>query len=407
MKRFHVTASLVVLVVAAAAIAPMLTPRPSTSEPTPPIDELAAEIVTPGNKPAATAVAGPEEAARIELVFVLDTTGSMSGLIEGAKETIWSVVNDFSSQKPQPEIRVGLVAYRDRGDIYVTEVLPLTDDLDAVYARLSRLVAGGGGDGPESVARGLLDGVEQQPWTRDRPRVYRSLFLVGDAPDKEYADEPSLEEIVGRARQADIYVNAIQCGSMGAVTAQFEAIAQGGGGVYTAVAQDGAVERLTSPMDGALERLERELSSTALSWGSVDEKRATNGKLELLKGTSLSTKASRLSVLSKRGGKMVTAEGKGDLLDDLASGSASLGSISEEELPDVLAGLDPAARRAEIERRQRRRATLQDEVDRLVAERDAWLRRERTRRARGEDARYDREVVDSSLEKLRNLGYIE
>src|SRR3954471_1160604 len=73
---------------------------------------------------------------RIEVCFVLDTTGSMSGLIEGAKQKIWSIANEMISAKPTPEIRVGLVAYRDRGDEYVTKRFDLTNDIDAIYGQL-------------------------------------------------------------------------------------------------------------------------------------------------------------------------------------------------------------------------------------------------------------------------------
>ncbi|HPG25962.1 MAG TPA: VWA domain-containing protein, partial [Myxococcota bacterium] len=88
---------------------------------------------------------------RIEAVFVLDTTGSMSGLIEGAKQKIWTLASEMANARSQPEIRIGLVAYRDRGDDYVTRRFDLSPDLDAMYAELMRFSAGGGGDGPESV----------------------------------------------------------------------------------------------------------------------------------------------------------------------------------------------------------------------------------------------------------------
>ena len=75
---------------------------------------------------------------KVEAVFVLDTTGSMSGLIQAAKEKIWSIANTMASAQPAPEIRIGLVAYRDRGDAYVTKVVDLSTDLDSVYATNSQ-----------------------------------------------------------------------------------------------------------------------------------------------------------------------------------------------------------------------------------------------------------------------------
>jgi Mg-chelatase subunit ChlD len=100
-------------------------------------------------------VALTNERAKIEVVFVLDTTGSMGGLIQAAKEKIWSIATTMSQAQPAPEIRMGLVAYRDRGDSYVTRVVDLSSDLDSMYATLMDFQADGGGDGPESVNQAL------------------------------------------------------------------------------------------------------------------------------------------------------------------------------------------------------------------------------------------------------------
>src|SRR4051794_27017765 len=89
------------------------------------------------------------EKPRVEVVFCLDTTGSMGGLIEGAKQKIWSIANQIAGGKPTPDVKVGLVAYRDKGDEYVTKVFDLSDDLDAIHGHLKTFSAGGGGDAPE------------------------------------------------------------------------------------------------------------------------------------------------------------------------------------------------------------------------------------------------------------------
>ena len=81
---------------------------------------------------------------KIDVVFVLDTTGSMGGLIQTAKEKIWAIASTMASAQPTPELRIGLVAYRDRGDAYVTRVVDLSDDLDSVYATLMDFQADGG-----------------------------------------------------------------------------------------------------------------------------------------------------------------------------------------------------------------------------------------------------------------------
>src|SRR5918911_806361 len=95
-------------------------------------------------QPGATAGQGQTAVAkrpRVEVVFALDTTGSMSGLIEGAKRKIWSLASFVAQGQPTPELRVGLVGYRDVGDAYVTRLHDLDDDLDRVYQRLNRFQA--------------------------------------------------------------------------------------------------------------------------------------------------------------------------------------------------------------------------------------------------------------------------
>jgi Mg-chelatase subunit ChlD len=129
------------------------------------------------------------EKPRIEVAFVLDSTGSMGGLIEGAKQKIWSIANDFVNRKPSPDLRIGLVTYRDRGDEYITKSFDLTDDIDSVYTNLRSFSAGGGGDGPESVNQALTDAVHKLHWSQG-DGVLRVIFLVGDyPPHMDYAND--------------------------------------------------------------------------------------------------------------------------------------------------------------------------------------------------------------------------
>ena len=90
---------------------------------------------------------------------MLDTTGSMGPLIEGAKRKIWSIATAIVDTNPNAEIRMGLVAYRDIGDEYVTKTFNLTTDIQDLYANLLELKARGGGDWPESVNEALEVGV--------------------------------------------------------------------------------------------------------------------------------------------------------------------------------------------------------------------------------------------------------
>jgi len=82
---------------------------------------------------------------RVDVCFVLDTTGSMSAAINTAKEKVWFIANEIARSKAKPQLRLCLMAYRDREDDYVTRLATLTGNIDAIHAQLKSLDAGGGG----------------------------------------------------------------------------------------------------------------------------------------------------------------------------------------------------------------------------------------------------------------------
>jgi Mg-chelatase subunit ChlD len=191
-----------------------------------------------GTVPPPTIVA--PAAKRVEVVFVLDTTGSMSGLIHAAKEKIWSIASTLAQAQQAPEISMGLVAYRDRGDAYVTQVVDLNRDLDSMYAKLMDFAAGGGGDGPEAVNEALEAAIERMSWSDDQG-TYRVVFLVGDAPPHmDYQDDVKYPQVVAAAKAKGIVVNTIQCGNAADTVAPWRHIASLGGGRYFTVEQAGS-----------------------------------------------------------------------------------------------------------------------------------------------------------------------
>src|SRR5262245_10056690 len=107
---------------------------------------LTALALTWAGASTAQEAAQPAAQPQVEVVFCLDTTGSMGCLINAAKQKIWAISNQIAAGKPTPRLKVGLVAYRDRGDAYVTKVFDLTDDLDAIHSHLMSFKAQGGGD---------------------------------------------------------------------------------------------------------------------------------------------------------------------------------------------------------------------------------------------------------------------
>ena len=156
------------------------------------------------------AAAEKVERPKMDLAFCIDTTGSMQGEIDIVKTKVKELVAKLSSGKPAPEIRVGLVAYRDRGDEYVTKVFPFSDDIDKVVKDISGLNAAGGGDGPEAVNQAVHAAVHDLSWDGGKKTV-KLLFLIGDAGPHFYPNDYNWKDECKQAISQGIQVNTIGC----------------------------------------------------------------------------------------------------------------------------------------------------------------------------------------------------
>jgi len=341
-------------------------------------------------------------AARIEAVFVLDTTGSMGGLLEGAKQKIWSIASQLAGARQQTDLRIGLVAYRDRGDDYVTRFHDLTGDLDAIYAQLQSLQAAGGGDGPESVNQALHEALVRPGWSAG-DGVYRVIFLVGDAPPHmDYQDDVPWPESVRLAGQRGIVVNTIQCGSMGGTTKVWKALARGGQGRYAAIAPDGGMLAIATPMDDELVRLNRALSATVVPYGAAPAREEMADKARRAAAAPPEAAADRLSYL-KKAGRGVLA-GTSDLVEAVASGLV-LDSVAEQQLPKALQALPPGKRSGYLEEKRAQRARLKKRIDTLTGKRDDFVAKENRRRLRaGEAGGFDTEVFETIKSQAARRG---
>lgn len=151
-----------------------------------------------------------KERPQMDLAFCIDTTGSMQGEIDMVKEKVKSLTAKLCTGKPAPIVRIGLVAFRDRGDTYVTKVYPFTDDVDSFVKDISSLEADGGGDEPEAVNEALHAAVHQLTWSRDN-KTAKLLFLIGDAGPSTYANDYKWNEESSKAIAQGIQINTIGC----------------------------------------------------------------------------------------------------------------------------------------------------------------------------------------------------
>lgn len=329
----------------------------------------------PPKPPAQTPIAVDQQRPRIEAVFVLDATGSMGGLIQAAKENIWSIASNMASAQPTPELRIGLVAFRDRGDDYVTRVFDLSTDLDSMYATLMDVQADGGGDHPEAVNKALYDAVHGMSWSQDAS-TYRTVFLVGDAPPQRYPDEPATEEVLTTAAARGILVNSIQAGNQPDTRQAWQQIASLGQGDYFQVGQQGSRIAVTTPFDDRIAALSKELDATRLFFGEPEAQAAMAAKQaaadKLHAGASPESRAKR-AVFNTTAGGRGNLLGTNELVDAVSSGRVELDEIAPAHLPTPLRELSPEERERTIAQQAARRAEISAEIDRLGAERQAHI----------------------------------
>ncbi len=117
----------------------------------------------------------------LDLVFLVDETGSMGAYIEEVKRRLLEVIEALKAAPLCRSLRLGLVGYRDHPPqdySFASRAVPLTDDIEVIRRGVMEMQASGGGDGPESVTDGLFD-VVRLNW---RPRAARVVVWVGDAP---------------------------------------------------------------------------------------------------------------------------------------------------------------------------------------------------------------------------------
>ncbi len=325
-----------------------------------------APSTTPG---ASGAVLGALAHPRMEVVFVLDTTGSMHAMIESAKAKIWAIARKLKAAQPTPEIRFGLVGYRDHGDAYVTKVHPLGCDIDATYEQLGAFTAAGGGDLPEAVNEALTAALHEIEWSAD-PGVFRAIFLVGDAPPQTgYTGDVEWVESCLEAKQRGILINTLQCGQAAATEEVWRMIAERSGGAYAALLDEGRTEAVATEYDAAILSGNRALDATIVPYGNTVQIANAAGNRLRLDSMSAEGVADRSSFLNRTEAFAVMS-GKGDLIVELLAGRMTFDRIDPKLLDPSWAKLPVAERNAKIRRLMERRRELQAELNQLVEKRE-------------------------------------
>ena len=194
----------------------------------------------------------------LDLVFVMDTTGSMRNELADVQANLLGVIRVL--HRLAPSLRVGFVAFKDRGDAYVTLTFPLSPmtqgNVAQVVEFVGRMSAEGGGDDPEPVDEALMVATAM-PWRND---AQGRILVVGDAPARPSGRQRALqlaEQFKNSSSDPALprTVSAIFTGETSGARMFYEQIARAGAGDFSAyqgqIIEDVLMSVLTAPGEHA------------------------------------------------------------------------------------------------------------------------------------------------------------
>lgn len=352
------------------------------------------EPPAPASAPA-TEPAGP----RVQLALLLDTSGSMDGLIDQARTQMWDVVNTFIAAKQDgqtPHVEVALYEYGNDGlaseTNWVRRIVPLTRDLDEVSQQLFALKTNGGSEYCGAVIR---DAVKDLAWDPS-PDTYKAIFIAGNEPFTQ-GPVKALESCRAAATKG-VIVNTIHCGDD--ATGQQEGWKDGAvaaDGKYMIIDSDQAIVRVDAPQDAEILRLNEALNGTYLAYGKLGEANAMKQKAQDANAVQAAPEVAAKRAATKASANYYNRNW--DLVDASKEKGFDLSKIDAAELPEEMKKMTPEERAAHIRKKSEERAGLQAKILEMNKQRDAFVARKRAELAAAGKDTLDAAVVKAVREQ--------
>jgi hypothetical protein len=309
---------------------------------------------------------------KIQVAILLDTSGSMEGLIEQAKSRLWNIVNTLTTLKFQgktPEIEIALYEYgsynRYDGD-YIRQITPLTTDLDLISQELFVLTAGGSEEYCGTVIRKATRNLDWGQNETDMKLIYiagNEIFEQGKIPYTV-----AIKEAIGK----NIYVNTIHCGSRDVGIRDFwQDVATKGNGKFFNIDSNAKVRYIVTPFDDEIQHCNMRLNDTYISYGKDGYSKKENQKTQDKNASSISSANSTERAVSKS--KNVYKNTSWDLVDKYKEDKKALETIDKEYLPEELQDKSKEEIKGFVEQKEKERATIQKQISELAVKRQAYI----------------------------------
>lgn len=352
-----------------------------------------------------TAAEKPAEGqAKVQIAILLDTSGSMGGLIEQTKTQLWKVVNTFIGAKQNgkvPFVEVALYEYGSRSTQgnFIRTIQPLTRDLDQISEDLFALTTSGS---QEYCGAVIAKATTELKWDHS-PDVYKAIFIAGNEPFTQGPVKP--EEACKAAIAKGIIVNTIHCGDEEAgINGGWKSGALLADGSFLVINHNAAVVHIEAPQDARIVALNEELNKTYIAFGKDGRRKLESQAVQ--DQNAKSKKASGAEV-----GRAVTKasqnyyNGSWDLVDASRAKGFDWKKIKKEDLPKEMQELDVEGRKKFVSEKQAKRSEIQKKIQELNRERKRFVAKKRREQAKGDDETLDEVVSKTVRDQATKKGY--
>ena len=326
----------------------------------------------------------PSQPPKIQLAILLDTSGSMDGLIDQTRNQLWQVVNEFTSAKKNgitPSLEVALFEYGNDGNSrdtgFVRMLNNFTRELDKVSEGLFSLTTNGGS---EYCGFAIKTAVHSLNWSRSNHDI-KTIFIAGNEP---FTQGPVYyQDAIRLAQSRGIVVNTIHAGDHRVgIDTGWEKGALMAGGDYMSIDANQESIHILAPQDKRIAELNKKLNKTYIPYGQQGRKKARRQIEQDMQSESISSALLAKRVESKSSSYYNNA--KWDLVDALEEGEIEeqqLAQLDEEVLPEVMKKMDLEQRKEYVSKKSAERNKIKEEINKLSKQRSKHILKEKEKMA--------------------------
>ncbi|MBN2270593.1 MAG: VWA domain-containing protein [Sedimentisphaerales bacterium] len=309
----------------------------------------------------------------VQMAILLDTSGSMSGLIDQARAELWAIVNEFIFAKRggvAPEVQVALYEYGKMSlppeGGYIRRIVPLTTDLDKISEELFALKTNGG---DEYCGWVIKEATAKLEWSTSGDDL-KVIFIAGNEP---FTQGPvDYKESCKAAIGKNIIVNTIHCGSESeGLNGKWKDGALLADGRYLNIDQNRQIVHIAAPQDKKISELSIRLNETYIAYGVAGSNNYARQSAQDRNAANLSPEASIQRSVAKSSANYRNEYW--DLVDAYAEDNGKLIELKEEELPENMRKMSDKEKKEYVEAKAKERAEIQKKIQGLNEQRKKYV----------------------------------